>query len=373
MTPLRIAITVDPYVPVPPTHYGGIERVVDFLVQELVERGHEVTLFAHPESRTPAELVSYGRPPHTGIKARFAELWQVGVELYRRRKRLDVVHSFGRLAALVPILRTPFLVKIQSYQRDAVPWRSVNIARKLAGDSIAFTGCSRSVFRDADRHAGAGSWHAIFNGVDPSKYAPTASVSSDAPLAFLGRIEPIKGAHRAIEIARRANRRLVIAGNRVDTGEGKAYFEGMIAPHVDGDVIRYVGPVDDAEKNQILGRSAALLMPIEWEEPFGIVMAEAFACGTPVIGFRRGSVPEVILDGVNGFAVDDVDEAVQALPKLPSIDRAAIRIDCERRFSRKVIVDQYERLYRELLARNGIGFDRAGADEIPSCIEVHKS
>jgi glycosyltransferase involved in cell wall biosynthesis len=349
VTPLRIVVTVDPYVPVPPTHYGGIERVVDFLVRELVERGHEVTLFAHPESQTPAELVPYGRPPHTGMKARLTELWQVGVELHRRRKRFDVVHSFGRLAALTPILRIPFLVKIQSYQRDAVPWRSVKIARKLAGDSIAFTACSRSVFRDAERHPGAGPWHAIFNGVDPSKYSPTASVASDAPLAFLGRIEPIKGTHRAIEIARRADRRLIIAGNRVDSAEGKAYFEGMIAPHLYGDVIRYVGPVDDSEKNQILGRSAALLMPIEWEEPFGIVMAEAFACGTPVIGFRRGSVPEVIVDGVNGFAVDDADEAVKALPKVTSLDRTTIRKDCERRFSRRVIVDQYEELYRSVL------------------------
>jgi glycosyltransferase involved in cell wall biosynthesis len=114
-------------------------------------------------------------------------------------------------------------------------------------------------------------------------------------------------------------------------------------------------------------------MPIEWEEPFGIVMAEAFACGTPVVGFRRGSVPEVILDGVNGFAVDDVDEALQALPKLASLDRTAIRKDCERRFSRQSIVDQYERLYRDLLARNGIEINGARADEITSAIEVHQS
>ena len=351
MSALRIAVTVDPNLPVPPRLYGGIERIVDFLVRELVERGHEVTLFAHPDSVTPAELVPYGRPPHTGMKARLTELWQVGAELRRRRKRLDVVHSFGRLAALVPILTTKGLVKVQSYQRDGVPWRSVMIARKLAGESIAFTGCSQSVFRLADQHPGAGPWRTIFNGVDPDKFSAMTSIPNDAPLAFLGRIEPIKGTHRAIDIARKAGRRLVIAGNRVDSPESKAYFEGWVAPHIDGDQIKYIGPVDDDAKNELLGRSAALLMPIEWEEPFGIVMAEAFACGTPVIGFRRGSVPEVVVDGVNGFGVEDADEAVKAVAKLPSLDRVAIREDCERRFSKSVIVDQYESLYRELMAR----------------------
>jgi len=347
---LRIAITVDPVLPVPPTLYGGIERVVDFLVRELVARGHEVTLFAHPDSRTPARLFPYGCPPHTGAKARLIELWQVGAELYRRRNRLDVVHSFGRLAALVPILPMKRLAKVQSYQRDGVPWRSVRIATKLAGDSVAFTGCSRSVFRALNDHPGAGAWRTIFNGVDLDKYTTTASVAADAPLVFLGRIEPIKGTRQAIEIARSAGRSLVIAGNRVDSPEGSAYFNDRIAPHVDGKRVQYIGPVDDAAKNDLLGRAAALLMPIEWEEPFGIVMAEAFACGTPVIGFRRGSVPDVVIDGLNGYVVEDVASAVQAIGRLPALDRRLIREDCQRRFAAAVIADHYESLYREVLA-----------------------
>jgi len=346
---LRIAVTVDPVIPVPPTHYGGIERVVDFLVRELVARGHDVTLFAHPESRTPAELVPYGRSPHRGMTARMTELWQVGAELYRRRRSLDVVHSFGRLAALIPILATKSIAKIQSYQRDGVPWRSVEIAARFAGDAIAFTGCSRSVFRDLNHHPGAGRWHAIFNGVDLDKFALASEIAKDAPLMFLGRIEPIKGTHHAIEIARRAGRKLVIAGNRVDSPEGTEYFEQRIAPKLDGERVVYVGAVDDAAKNELLGRSAALLMPIEWEEPFGIVMAEAFACGTPVIGFRRGSVPDVVVDGLNGFIAGDVENAVNMVRKLPSIDRRDVRRDCELRFSPKVVVDQYEALYLDLL------------------------
>jgi glycosyltransferase involved in cell wall biosynthesis len=342
---------VDPLIPVPPTHYGGIERVVEFLVRELVARGHEVTLFAHPDSKTSAELVPYGRPPHRSMTARMTELWQVGAELFRRRRRLDVVHSFGRLAALVPILAAKTIVKIQSYQRASVPWRSVKIATKLAGETIAFTGCSRSVFRDAPRHPGAGSWHAIFNGVDVDKYTAKKEVADDAPLMFLGRIEPIKGTHLAIEIAKQTNRKLIIAGNRVESFEGVEYFNQRIAPHLDGEHVGYVGPVDDAAKNELLGRSAALLMPIEWEEPFGIVMAEAFACGTPVIGFRRGSVPDVVIDGLNGFVVEDVEGAAVAVRQLRILDRGAVRLDCESRFAPKVIVDQYEGLYVDLLSR----------------------
>ena len=344
---MHVGITVDPNFPVPPTLYGGIERIVDFLARGLVTRGHRVTVFAHPESRTAGELVGYGVPPHTGVCARVTELAQVGAGLWRRHRELDVVHSFGRLAALVPVLPYRRLAKLQSYQRDQVPWRSIGIASRLAGRSIRFTGCSTSVY--AGGPAGVGRWHTVFNGADLSKYHFSASVDPDAPLAFLGRLERMKGAHSAIEIARLAGRRLVIAGNKVTDGPEPDYFDREIAPHVDGDRVRYVGPVNDEQKNELLGSSAAFLMPIEWEEPFGIVMAEALACGTPVIGFPRGSVPEVVRDGVNGFVCGGVSDAVAAVGRIAAISRAAVRRDCEERFSDDVIVDAYVALYRELL------------------------
>ena len=172
-----------------------------------------------------------------------------------------------------------------------------------------FTGCSTSVYRSGVQHeARSGDWRTIFNGVDASRYTLQEQIPSDAPLVFLGRLDPIKGAHDAIEIARRAGRRLIIAGTRVASGPDVAYFDREIAPHVDGESVRFIGPVDDAAKDRVLGTAAALLMPIGWEKPFGIVMAEAFACGTPVIAFARGSVPEVIREGVNGFACRTVDE-----------------------------------------------------------------
>jgi glycosyltransferase involved in cell wall biosynthesis len=349
---MRILITADPYIPVPPLHYGGIERVIDVLVRELARRGHDVMLVAHPDSRTTARLTPYGEPPHVGHRIRVKELVQVGSALWRERRDLDVVHSFGRLAALLPILPRRQLPKIQSYQRDGVPWSSVARAVRLAGTSLVFTGCSSSVYRarPLDTVLG-GEWRTIFNSVDVTAYVPQASIAPDAPLVFLGRLDPIKGAHDAIAIARAAGRCLIIAGNRVTEGPDAGYFDEHVAPHVDDVRIRYVGPVDDAQKNALLGSAAALLMPINWEEPFGIVMAEAFACGTPVIAFARGSVPEVVREGVNGFACRTVAEAVAAVGRLDRIDRRSVRADCEARFAGSVIADAYESLYLELIDR----------------------
>jgi glycosyltransferase involved in cell wall biosynthesis len=341
---MRIVITVDPVIPVPPGGYGGIERIVDFVIRGLTARGHEVTLLAHPSSVTPARLVPYGVPPHTGARARARELWQVASYLVRNRRRYDVVHSFGRLAALVPVLPMHGLPKIQSYQRP-VPWRSVRIAARLAGESIRFTGCSTSLYAHGPR--GSSRWATVFNGAPLATYAPVPAIPTDAPLAFLGRLDPIKGVHHAIAIARASARRLIIAGPRQSNDRG--YFERDIAPHLSDD-IRYIGVLDDRGKDALLGSAAALLMPIEWDEPFGIVMAEALACGTPVIGFGRGSVPEVIRDGVNGYIANTVAEAALAVARLPMIDRRAARADFEARFSDKAIVAAYESLYAEMLA-----------------------
>jgi glycosyltransferase involved in cell wall biosynthesis len=348
---MRILITADPYIAVPPLHYGGIERVIDVLVRELVRRGHDLTLVAHPDSRTAARLIPYGEAPHHGYRIRAKELAQVGSALWSLRGEVDVVHSFGRLAALLPILARRRLPKIQSYQRDGVPWPSVAHAGRLAASSLVFTGCSTSVYRCRPADGAGGEWRTIFNCVDVGTYSLASAVAADAPLVFLGRLDPIKGAHDAIAIARGAGRRLVIAGNRVTEGPDAGYFDARIAPHLDGDQVRYVGPVDDTQKNQLLGEAAALLMPIGWEEPFGIVMAEACACGTPVIAFARGSVPEVVRDGVNGFTCGTVNEAIAAVGSLDRIDRRAVRADCEARFSGCVIADAYEALYHELVDR----------------------
>ncbi len=352
---MRIAVTVDPYIPIPPRYYGGIERVVDFLVRGLLERGHEVTLFAHPDTETDATLVRYGVPPHEGLWPRVRELWQVGACLYRLRRRIDIVHSFGRLAALLPVLPVRSLPKLQSYQRDVLPMKGIRRARLMAGGSLKFTACSTQMYacrfpearatESMAPEATAPEWTTVYNGVDFDKYTFVPFVGPAAPLAFLGRIEHIKGTHHAIALAKATRRQLLIAGNVAD----QDYFDERVAPELDDDTIRYLGPVDDVQKNELLGRSAALLMTIDWEEPFGIVMAEAMACGTPVIGFARGSVPEVVRDGVSGFVVSGLPDAASAVHQLASLPREGVRRDAQQRFGADVIVSAYESLYEAMV------------------------
>jgi len=348
--PLRIAITADPYLPVPPTLYGGIERVVHSLVRGLIARGHHVTLFAHRDSSTPAPLVPYGQPPHTGLRARFTELGQLAGHLLKRHRDFDLIHSFGRLAALLPLLPLHRLIKIQSYQRLIGNQKSLQRAVRLGGDSIFFTACASHMWRDLGD--GSGRWFTIFNGADPSCFDFQPDVPSNAPLIFLGRLEFCKGPHHAVAIARTAGRRLILAGNKVESPEGLSYFSDFIEPELTDENIVWAGPVDDTAKNRLLGSSAALLMPVEWDEPFGIVMAESMACGTPVIAFNRGSVPEVVRDGINGFRCQGVDDAVSSVARLECIDRRNVRKDFDERFSSEVIVDAYERLYRQTCVRS---------------------
>jgi glycosyltransferase involved in cell wall biosynthesis len=196
-----------------------------------------------------------------------------------------------------------------------------------------------------------GTWDVVFNGVPLGAYTFAPHVPDDAPLAFLGRLDHEKGAHLAIEIARAANRRLILAGNVSNQPE---YFEREIKPHLDNDRVRNIGAVDDTAKNALVGSAGALLMPILWEEPFGIVMAEALACGTPVLGLRRGSVPEVVKHGTTGFVADNVQGLTAAVAGLGSIDRAACRADAEARFSDDVIVRAYESIYMRVSQREAV-------------------
>ena len=349
---MRIAITADPYLPVPPMAYGGIERVVDFVCRGLAKRGHQVTLFAHPQSNTAGQLVAYGCPPHRGITTRFKELWQLGSALYWRRKQFDVVISWGRLAALLPILPFRSLPKIQRYCRDVVPWTSVARASRLAGNSIRFAGASTSVYRTNQNPAPAGCWVTIHDGVEVENYTFVRKVEPNAPLAFLGRLHPMKGAHFAIAVAKAATRQLIIAGNREKSADDPNYFEREIAPHLDKGQISYIGPVNDAEKNVLLGKCAALLFPSEYKEAFGIVMAEAMACGTPVLAKPRGSVSEVVRTGVSGFVCDSLPEFVESVLKLESLDRKLIRCECETRFDAGIVVKQFEELCLQMITRD---------------------
>lgn len=338
---LRLAITADPIIAVPPTLYGGIERIIEMLVRGLVSRGHDVTLFAHPDSVVPCPVVAY---PGTTLASKIGALRNtLLVSANILRGRFDVVHSFGRLAYVVPVLPTS-VPKIMSYQRE-ITERNVTWGTRLSRGTLHFTGCSRHLVQ---RFLASDNCHVVYNGVPVNTYKSRESVSDDAPLVFLGRVEEIKGPHLAIEIARRSGRPLIIAGNVPEGEIHRTFFETQVAPYVDGEQVQYVGPVNDVQKDELLGKAAAFLMPILWEEPFGIVMAEALACGTPVIGLNRGSVPEVVSHEVNGFVCESVDEMVAAVGRVDEIERAACRRVMEEKFSDGAVVGAYESLYYKL-------------------------
>lgn len=334
--PLSIALTADPELPVPPKFYGGIERIIDMLAHGLHERGHEVTLFAHPGSRTAGKLVAWPGADSRSVMDTARNSACLADEVVR--SRFDIVHSFSRVAYLTPVL--PLTVpKLMTYQR-AISRSAVRLGHTLSRGTLEFTAISRWMMRPVEN---VGSWHMVPNGVPLDAYQFQVSVATDAPLVFLGRVEEIKGPHLAIEIARRTGLPLVIAGNI--PVEKQSWFETEIAPHLDGTHIRYTGPVDDAQKNQLLGSARAFLMPILWDEPFGIVMAEAMACGTPVIGLRRGAVPEVVQDGVTGFLCDDLNELVAAVGRIDELDRSACRRRVENMYSADVVTDRYLEVY----------------------------
>jgi glycosyltransferase involved in cell wall biosynthesis len=260
------------------------------------------------------------------------------------RGKFDLVHSFGRLAHIAPLLPAG-APKIMSYQRPVTP-RSVRWGEVLSRGRLHVTGCSRQLIA---RWAAQKNFHVIYNAVPLERYTPVYRVAADAPLVYLGRIAQIKGVHLAIEVARRSGRKLIIAGNVRDGDVHARYFAQQVKPHIDGDRVQYIGPVDDEQKNALLGSAAAMILPLQWDEPFGIVMAEALACGTPVIGLRRGALTEIIDDGLTGFVCDSVEEMVAAVGRLEQIDRFTCRRVAEERFSDRVLVDAYERLYWQLV------------------------
>jgi glycosyltransferase involved in cell wall biosynthesis len=343
IAPLRILVTADPELPVPPLLYGGIERIIDLLVNGLIARGHEVTLVAHRESASSATLVPYPTTSSRGIVATIRH--SAVVTRAAMRFRPHVIQSFGRVAYLMPLL-TSSAVKVMSYQRAVTP-RTARWATRLARGTLTWTACSRHVARPVEQF---GTWRVIYNGVPTDRLPFTTSVPADAPLMFLGRIERIKGTHVAIDVARSCGRTLVIAGNVPEDREAQDYFRTSVEPHLDGTRVIYVGPVDDERKSKWLTRASALLMPIQWDEPFGIVMAEALASGTPVIGIGRGAVSEVIDEGVTGFVCTGPEDMVAAVARLPEISRLRCRRMAEDRFSHTSLVNAYESLYRDVLS-----------------------
>jgi glycosyltransferase involved in cell wall biosynthesis len=319
----------------PPVHYGPWELVTSLLTEGLVARGVDVTLFATLDSQTTAEL--RGVSPHgyaedPSMDGRIWEAMHVSNAL-RESKNFDLVHNQldWLPLAFAAHCAAPMVTTIHGFSG--------------AGILPAYTQ-ARSHYvaiSDADRSPDLEYIATIYHGVDLTQLPLNTAPGDD--LVVFGRIHPDKGTAEAITIAKLAGRRLVICGIVQD----ERYFAERIKPQVDGDQIRYLGSIGPQQRAQVLGSAAVLLHPIAFDEPFGLSVVEAMACGTPVIAYRRGSMPEVVDEGVTGFLVHDIDSAVAAIEKAIALDRNAVSARAASRFGADRMVDDYLRVYNTIL------------------------
>jgi glycosyltransferase involved in cell wall biosynthesis len=320
----------------PPRHYGPWELVTGLLADGLVQRGVDVTLFATLDSITAARLDGVCARPYEeddDIDGRVWEALHVAHAL-GRSSEFDLIHNHldWLPLAMSGLSRCPMVTTIHGFgDRRILP------AYERA--SSAFVSIS-----DVDRSPRLPYLATVHHGIDLSQWPVVASPGDD--LVTFGRIHPDKATADSIDIARRVGRRLIIGGPIQDEG----YFAARVAPHIDGENVRYLGNVGGAERAKVLGHAAALLHPLGFEEPFGLAVVEAMACGTPVVGYRRGALPETVVDGVTGFLVDDVDGAVAAVGDALALDRTAVAESARGRFSADRMVADYLAVYSAVLS-----------------------
>jgi glycosyltransferase involved in cell wall biosynthesis len=335
---MRVAMLAPISWRVPPRHYGPWERVVSLLTEGLVERGVDVTLFATADSITQATLDAICPRPLNEDPSLDPKVWESLhiAHAMERAGRFDLIHNHYDFLPLTyaGLVRTPLVTTIHGFSSDRIR----PVYRHYDG-RVAYVSVS-----DADRDPELRYLATVHHGIDLAEFTPRERPGRG--LAFLGRIHPDKGVAEAIAVAHGTGLPLVIAGIVHD----REYFESEVAPHVDGERVRYVGSVGPRERDELLGSALALLHLVEFAEPFGLSMVEAMACGTPVIARRRGSVPEVVDEGVTGFVVDDVAGAIAAVARVDRLDRRAVRQRAVERFSRDRMVDDYLRVYDLVLA-----------------------
>jgi len=336
---------MDPGIPVPPQFYGGIERVIYDVAQQYVALGHSVTLVAGPNSKSPGRLIVYGKngPQKPDIDLQLLNnLYNVHKIIRKEIKNHDVIHNFGRLIFLLPFLKSD-IVKVQTYMRY-VNRKNIKWFDLFKPKSLTYTAVSDFIANTG--RTPKSSWLTVYNCAPINQYRFNDKVADDAPLVFLGRLERCKGAHSAIEVAKRSNHKLIIAGNISDIEHEKRYFYNEIKPLIDGEQIVYVGRVDDAQKNTLLSNAKALLSPVEWMEPFPVIIPEAYACGTPVLAFDDGGMREGIIQGVTGFISTNVDEMTEQIKDIHRLNRHECRKKAERDYSDLKIANDYLSVYK---------------------------
>ncbi len=344
---LRIAQIAPLWIPVPPLTYGGIELMLHHLVEELVKRNYDVTLFASGDSKTKARLVSpikqalwlqrNVRNPHAAI----IKLLKIAKE---QMSSFDLVHNhfnFFMFPLTICSKLTPMLTTIHR------PLNGLYAEAIKLFPKIHFCTISQDAKQSTEKQ-GIPVIDVVYNGIDTKLYKFNAK--PEDYLIYLGRLNKEKGVATALRVAKKTKQKLVVAGNIAGPQEWN-YFMQEVQPFLNEEGVTFLGQVGFKQKVEILKNAKALLFPIDRQEPFGLVMTEAMACGTPVIAFRRGSVPEVVEHGKTGFVVDTEEEMVEAIEKIPSIKRAACRKLVEEKFNLDLMINRYEELYEKILKK----------------------
>jgi glycosyltransferase involved in cell wall biosynthesis len=321
----------------PPRHYGPWERVVSLLAEGLVKENIDVTLFATGDSLTTAKLRSVCASPYEENKELDAKVWESLhiSEVMEKANEFDIIHNNYDFLPLTysGLITTPVLTTIHGFSSPKILPVYKKYNKKTHYVSIS----------NADRNNELDYIRTVYHGIDIERF--TLNESRGDYLVYFGRIHPDKGTREAIQVAQKAGMPLVIAGIVQD----KVYYEKYVEPHL-GNNIRYIGSVGPEERDKVLGNAYALLHPINFSEPFGLSIVEAMACGTPVLAFNKGSMPEIIQNGTNGFIVENVEEMIGSVKEIAGISRAACRRLVEQRFTQEKMVREYIDVYKEILS-----------------------
>ena len=344
---LRIGLIPPFWTPIPPKTYGGIELVVHLLAEELVRQGHDVTLFGTGDSHTSARLVPVCEKnmldymAETGAYVYEAYANAAIARVMARAGDCDVLHFHTGMhwMPFASLLKTPSIFTIHTFASYDDRW----LAQEF--QNVTLAGISHYQARQLEEGTGL-KIPVVHNGCDFGKFEP--SYEAGRYLAFLGRMSFDKNPLDAIRIAKAAGMPIVLAGQAQQAKE-EAYFEEYIKPLIDGEQVRYIGPVNHEQKQELLRNAAALVFPVQWAEPFGLVMIEAMACGTPVLARSLGSVEEVVESGVTGYHAPEIAGMLELLPATLGLDRRAVRAGAEGRFSYQRMVEGYVELYRRVV------------------------
>lgn len=336
---MKILITCDPEIPVPPGKYGGVERLVSGLCQEYQAMGHEVYLVANADSKESVKGFYGWKASHS---RGYRNVINNAFQLKRIVKEVqpDVIHSFSRLLYLYPlfVFRNKIPV-LQTYGR-AISQKSTSFAKLIGGRYLHFACCGKHMIKNFRNVA---DWHIVYNFINTNFFTYDSTIEKSDYLLFLGRICHQKGTRQAIEAALKVNHNIIIAGLKESP-----YFEDNVEPFLTNPHVKYVGLVDDMQKLPLLRKAKGLLFPINGPEAFGIVLAESFACGTPVIAFNKYSVPEIVKDGINGYIVEDVEGMSKRILDLDRFNPFNIQQDAIKNYSSIEIAQKYIQIFSEM-------------------------